>query len=105
MPLVIWAPEHARCTKVTEAWGASAAARLAAAIAGPAFDDRWQASASPGEPHGADVPGNGGAPSPDAYESPSETIRKSRTRICMVFEIEDNPTVAVSVTLYAPWSG
>jgi hypothetical protein len=72
MPVLRPAPEHATETNVTELC-ASASSSIIAARAGPDFQLRWQRRCAQ---RGSPLPKwSSGFPSPEAIESPRETIR------------------------------
>ena len=93
-------PEQARCRNVTEVCG-SACSSWIAACAVPASAERWQrSSCQVSEPNGLKFHGMSGLPSPDATESPSETISASRTTT-VVSASAKLPAVSVTLSLTA----
>jgi hypothetical protein len=88
IPASISSPEHANDRNVTALLSPTSSRR--AALATPDFTERWQRSSS-----------QGGLPSPDEYESPSETISsRCLTRTSCVAVTVSPPTLAARVTAY-----
>src|SRR2546425_11592354 len=104
------APEHARWTKVTELFG-SARSSARAAFAVPDFAERWHLRSSHtgpllGKPKISNSCALSGLPSPEAFESPIDTISRSLTVIVFVIEfVSPSCALTVNVTAYWPSAG
>ena len=101
-PVTMPDPEQARWTNVTVECG-SACSIASAALADPAAAERWQRLFCQRVRAGCWLNcAKSGLPSPDADESPSDTISQSRIVTHCVVRCDPTSLVTVSVTGYVP---